>query len=1711
MYELSGYQRARAGFKIAGGLSVCLLAILPINISFAEFEAFPTGEVSLGGTKHGGVAWGDFNNDSCLDILVAAGNVQLFQQNKDEGRCLGNFEAVRTFVSPNTGLRSVIWGDFDNDGFIDFAVNKFNQLVIYKNVDGTAASFVEVLNDNPGNSEGMGWFDYDADGYLDLLVQNQGVGTYLYNNDNGVFTASIIHSGNVAGDYLAVTDFDVDGDVDAYIRRDGMIDNDAQSDLYINDGNGIFSLNNTINENSPNNNKGSVVFCDFDNDGDFDLARTDGGQQGIFEQINGEFSLKTEILGSHESIACEDVNNDGLIDLFLSNSANILYLNDGDFAFTRNNLNISTGGEGQSKGVAFADYDRDGDMDLLINKNNAPTELWNNLQNDKNYLQVQLITNNRDALGATVRLFDADTNEAASGVREINGGMGWGSQGAPFAHFGGIDPEKSYIARVKFVGGETADHTVVPAELCDYQLLSINSDGSNNLRECIADSDGDGIKNDVDIDDDNDGITDVIEGDGAVDTDNDGVPDSLDLDTDNDGLYDFTESGADLSLDTDNDGRINGGVGNNGLPDSVETAPESGLANYNGGQPVDTDLDNVADFRDLDSDDDGINDVTEAGGSDPDNDGIIGEGVATVDKDGLAPGAGLEYNDDVLVPEKIADADGDGIKDDDDLDDDNDGITDAIEGNGTVDTDGDLIPDSLDLDSDNDGLYDALESGAGVALTAGRVDGAVGTNGLADVVETAVDSGVLAYNSGQPVDTDLDNVADFRDLDSDNDGITDVIEAGGKDLDADGILDNGAATVDEDGLIPGAGLTPANSDQDMTPDYRDLDSDNDGLSDIIEAGFSDSDDDGMIDAFSDSDGNGFDDNSIMPLLADLPDNDADGLTDFRDNDDADNDGVSDYMDMDDDNDGIPDALEGDGAVDTDGDLIPDSLDLDSDNDGLYDALESGAGVALVNGRVEGAVSSNGLPDAVEAGIETGIPAYNNGSPLDTDGDEVPDFRDLDSDNDGITDVIEAGAKDPDNNAFIGSGSPPAVNPDGLAVGAGVMPLDTDGDKVPDYRDLDSDNDGIPDVREAGGSDNSADLSLGEIKDINKDGLDDLVALNPLPVPDTDRDTLPDYRDLDSENDGIPDVREGGAVDRDIDANDGRIYQFEDNDGDGLDDGVASLPLTVPDTDGDGVLDYLDYDTDGDGLNDLVEGGGIDVDNNGIVDDFTDTNARDGYDDRLANNRLILPDTDDDGIHDFRDAKKRIVVVPPSPSELETGLNGVGAMGPLLPLLLIVSLFSLVMRRTLQPKNVKVLSVSVLAVVLGSGTLWTTPASASAIGLDLPAQQNSDKNIIEWQSRWYAGLGIGLSNLEPGSNGTAYSIEDKRSQGGRVYIGYDLFKRLSLEGYYSDLGEAKIAPNGTIEYQDVGLSALYYLYKQGLNHEGFGLFGKMGAGRMRNQSDLPFNRLKDYHLLWGGGIEYAFENGFALRGDFDFYDKDSQFITISLMKRFGDIKKPVPIVEPEPLPVTAEVKDSDGDGVIDEKDKCPDTVAGAVVDINGCEIDSDKDGVVDRLDQCPDTPLGTPVDAVGCPLDSDDDGVIDAKDRCPDTRAGAKVDEYGCEIKEIIVLSGVYFDTNEAILTDKAQHILSGVADILFKHPELAVSVIGHTDNRKSHAYNQKLSELRADSVRDYLVDHGIASERLFIKGFSYDQPVADNSTPEGRAANRRVELHIMEQ
>jgi OOP family OmpA-OmpF porin len=155
------------------------------------------------------------------------------------------------------------------------------------------------------------------------------------------------------------------------------------------------------------------------------------------------------------------------------------------------------------------------------------------------------------------------------------------------------------------------------------------------------------------------------------------------------------------------------------------------------------------------------------------------------------------------------------------------------------------------------------------------------------------------------------------------------------------------------------------------------------------------------------------------------------------------------------------------------------------------------------------------------------------------------------------------------------------------------------------------------------------------------------------------------------------------------------------------------------------------------------------------------------------------------------------------------------------------------------------------------------------------------------------------------------------------------------------------------------------------------------------------------------------------------------------------------------------------------------------------------------------PAPTPPPVTSIP-DSDGDGVPDNIDRCPNTPHGVAVDKFGCPLKSSIVLEGVTFETNSAILTADSRPVLNEVADGVVKHPRLKVELQGYTDSTGSDKYNLVLSEKRANAVREYLINQGVKPEQLSAKGFGKADPVASNATPAGRAKNRRVVMKVLE-
>lgn len=212
-------------------------------------------------------------------------------------------------------------------------------------------------------------------------------------------------------------------------------------------------------------------------------------------------------------------------------------------------------------------------------------------------------------------------------------------------------------------------------------------------------------------------------------------------------------------------------------------------------------------------------------------------------------------------------------------------------------------------------------------------------------------------------------------------------------------------------------------------------------------------------------------------------------------------------------------------------------------------------------------------------------------------------------------------------------------------------------------------------------------------------------------------------------------------------------------------------------------------------------------------------------------------------------------------------------------------------------------------------------------------------------------------------------------------------------------------------------------------------------------------------------------------------------------------------------------DSDNDNVPDYVDDCPNTPVNIAVDVNGCPVDSDKDGIPDYLDLCKDTPKGVPVDDRGCPEDADDDGVPDFKDLCPNTPVGTEVNKWGCPIDEkvyepiqkteFILSGGINFEIGKADLLNVAFPELQKVLKVMNDYPDTKWKIEGHTDNTGKYEKNLELSNNRALSVYNYFASNGIDKSRLFSNGYSSDYPIADNTTETGRALNRRVAIILI--
>ena len=334
-----------------------------------------------------------------------------------------------------------------------------------------------------------------------------------------------------------------------------------------------------------------------------------------------------------------------------------------------------------------------------------------------------------------------------------------------------------------------------------------------------------------------------------------------------------------------------------------------------------------------------------------------------------------------------------------------------------------------------------------------------------------------------------------------------------------------------------------------------------------------------------------------------------------------------------------------------------------------------------------------------------------------------------------------------------------------------------------------------------------------------------------------------------------------------------------------------------------------------------------------------------------------------------------------------------------------------------------------------------------------------------------GLGLG-AGVHEAQNSDLFKDTSEEEFVAGLWFRYHLSSSWALELSYDQFKYKNDQPkNGAL---DLSLALRMWSNKR------FRLLVQIGAGMMQVK-DYPGFSQEAYDAFTGKGrlgFEYMLSQNWAMGLNADYHYVDvkktpyNEFHIFAPMLGFTFY-----------FGGTEEVRDSDGDGIDDPYDKCPNTMAGLAIDAEGCPLKKEK--------------------AI---VDSDYDGVPDSDDHCPSTEMGKQVNPMGCSAREKIEFTlNVQFETSRWVVRDKYKGAMEEFAKFMAKYPDTKAEIAGHSDNTGNAQYNYSLSQKRAEAVRLFLINNfAIAPERLTAKGYGPSQPIADNNTLEGREKNRRV-------
>ncbi|MCX6929312.1 MAG: FG-GAP-like repeat-containing protein, partial [Verrucomicrobia bacterium] len=466
------------------------VAYLEVDPTFTKITANPI--VNDAGSW-AACAWGDYDGDGLIDLFIAStldasGNTRRNALYRNQGS--GTFVRITTGgpVTEFGDWRGCAWADYDDDGYLDLMVTRVDtagfpgQASLYRNNgNGTFAKQTTSLLGKPvagGYSEECVWGDYDNDGFLDLYVaRNSDTDWLLHNNGDGTLTRVTNNIGippDLQDSYGVMWgDYDNDGWPDLFVTVKSDYETNQNNFLYHNNRNGTFTKVVTGSVVTDNEHSVGCTWVDYDNDGYLDLFVVNGSAVSVTNSLyrnngDGTFTKQTShqvgsIVGDAAYFGgCTwgDYDNDGFVDVFVTTvngDVSFLYHNNGNGTFSRVLSGSLANDQGNAFGCAWGDYDNDGNLDLVVARGTLSLStnlLYHNNGNTNGWLKVKLIgrASNQSAVGARVRVKAIIRGRPIWQLREITSGNGFASSPLE-AHFGLGNATNVDVLRIEWPSG----------------------------------------------------------------------------------------------------------------------------------------------------------------------------------------------------------------------------------------------------------------------------------------------------------------------------------------------------------------------------------------------------------------------------------------------------------------------------------------------------------------------------------------------------------------------------------------------------------------------------------------------------------------------------------------------------------------------------------------------------------------------------------------------------------------------------------------------------------------------------------------------------------------------------------------------------------------------------------------------------------------------------------------------------------------------------------------------------------------------------------------------------------------------------------------------------------------------------------------------------------------------------------------------------------